>query len=153
MIVICKENQSRCAPLVLPRDINEEISDENFVVSSEWYTIDSIISGYSVTVSQEYRVYGVLCFNGEVRYLIFDDNNMPGFFPSSLFEIGQMNVLFDWEIKEYLVGPLALLFVGFPELCESYSNLVGLIDCQRKSIERILEYKEYTSTQKLFMEH
>ena len=143
MLVVCKTNISQCDPLVLPHNPQYAMSESNYVVASGWYSVDGNFSGYCLTVGAEYQIYGILLYGDQKRYLVVDDDSMPGFLPTELFQICNSTLFFDWKICEYTIETQALLFIGYPELCESYSNLIGLIDWQPQHIERFLSYKEY----------
>lgn len=143
MIVVCKTNTSQCDPLILPRTLQYTMSESNYVVASEWYTINKNLSGYCVTEGREYQVYGIAVYGNQKRCLIIDDNQVPGFFPIDLFQIHDSSLFFDWKICEYTIASQTLLFIGYPTLCESYSNLVGLIEGQSQHVKLFLSYKDY----------
>ena len=142
MVVICKKNMCECEPLVLPQDCLNDITEDNYLVAPEWYTIDDKLSGYRLTPEKIYIVYGLLFFKNQNRYLLMDDNHIPGFFPSELFRINDTKFLSDWKSREYIIESNVLRFVGYPALCESYDNLIGLIGGESHHIEMFLCYKE-----------
>lgn len=126
---------------MLPKDLSEKINDENFVSSSEFFTIDSDMSGYSISIGRKYTVMGLIFFHDELRYLISDDNNIPGFFPSDLFEIIDSYILFDWEINSFQIGSRQLVVIGYTELAQNYAHLIGLIDRKKQEIQSYLNIK------------
>lgn len=142
MIIVCKKTQGNFPPLVIPRQIGLTISNNNFVASSEWYTISSELSGYSLTKEKEYIVYGVLFFDNLVRYLVVDDHSIPCFFPAPLFTVQHSLVPYDWQACEYSLASGKLLVLGYPLITESYSELVELIDCANGAISRFQMYKD-----------
>lgn len=142
MVIVCRENQSTCDPLIIPRNPVDSLNESNFVVSSEWHTIDAHQSGYSVTKANEYTVYGILVIKNQVRFLIADDNSEPGFFPECLFSIKEHTLPLDWEINKYCVDCGTILCIGYPELCREYGSLVRILERHCSAIEDFLEYKE-----------
>lgn len=148
MKVRCLRNCGKYGPLVLPYVYGESMSDLNFISSHEWYSIDSEpeLSGYSLTISSEYTVYGMLFYKNELRYLIADDDNMPGFFPADLFEITERYVLLDWEMNVFTIDSEKLYVIGYTELVSNYSQLRDLIDGDSCAVRDFLEYKESLET-------
>lgn len=146
MIVQCLKTQSSCDPLVIPRNLQNVISETNYVMSTEWYTVTNKISGYRISQGKKYTVYAVVAFNEQIRYLIFDDDNIPGFFPSVLFSISNSDIFLDWEVCEYDIESKILFVMGYPALCKDYSSLVGLIECQNQHIEGLLSYKNHMNS-------
>ena len=142
MKIKCLRSYGRYEPLVLPYVYGKSISDLNFIVSHEWHTIDSEVSGYSLSVSIEYTVYGLLFYRNELRYLIIDNNNIPGFFPADLFEIIEGYMQFDWEVNEFRIDSDRLFVIGYAELLSDYSKIRDLIDRNSSAIRAFLEYKE-----------
>ena len=103
MTVRCNKTYGDFPSLVLPRDINQPLSNHNFVASSEWYTISDTLSGYSISEDKEYKVYGILIYEQLARYLLVDDNGIPSFFPSGLFSLFTGELEFDWKVCEYKI--------------------------------------------------
>lgn len=62
MIINCVKNTENSSPIVLPYDLSHELSDMNFISSREWYSMDSHVSGYKITLGKKYTVYGILFF-------------------------------------------------------------------------------------------
>lgn len=129
MIVQCINNIGNSPPLVLPKRLAYDIGNENFVSSSEWFTINAELSGYCITKGNGYKVYGVLKYIDQIRFLIIDNERIPGFFPHSLFKITDYDEDADWESFEYKVGNDLLFFTSYPSLAQSYNDVVELIDC------------------------
>ncbi len=97
---------------------------------------------YCVTIGNEYQVFAVALFNNEVRYLIAADDNIPYFFPSALFEIGNQMLPFDWEIAEYKLCLGKIQIIGYSKLTNDYTELRNLVNCTPEAIETFLAYKE-----------
>ena len=140
MLVICTANKGNNNPLILPINSEHQIDETNFVTSCEWYTLNSEISGYNITVGKKYTVIGIIMFKNEIRYLISDDNNIPGFFPSNLFRIMESYVLYEWEIRIFPIEADQRLVIGYSELTQNYNHLIGLIDNNPNDIKLFLNY-------------
>lgn len=143
MTIICKSNTSESSPLILPRNNECNACSGDIVASSEWYTINSNISGYSISMGREYTVYGILYYDRQVRYLILDDYGMPGFFPSTLFQLQKRNLFFEWEIGEYSIGEQTLFIIAYPDICHSYDNLLRLVEAKSDAISNFIRNKDY----------
>ena len=87
MLVKCTKATENAAPLVLPQDIRLPLGETNYCSSSEHFTIDSVVEGYSLSREKVYPVYGLLTANDRLRYLIVDDENIPGFFQKVCFRL------------------------------------------------------------------
>ena len=138
MEVICRSSISSSGVLVIPRNPLFELSNDNFVASSEWYTINAQLSGYRVTIGRNYKVHGILCLNQEVRYLIFDDKQIPGFFPQSLFDVLNEERK-NWVECEYKTQQGVIYLCSYPQLTKSYGTLVEIVDCTNKGILSLLD--------------
>lgn len=141
MIINCVKNTENSSPIVLPYDLSHELSDMNFISSREWYSIDSNVSGYKITLGKKYTVYGILFFKNEIRYLICNDDNVPGFFPSTLFEILENYILFDWGINSYQIEDEKILLIGYSDLIKDFEHLRDLIENTPDAVRTFLEYK------------
>ena len=102
---------------------------------------DSHVSGYKITLGKKYTVYGILFFKNEIRYLICDDDNVPGFFPSTLFEILENYILFDWGINSYQIEDEKILLIGYSDLIKDFEHLRDLIENTPDAVRTFLEYK------------
>ena len=141
MIVKCNINKCSYPPLVLPYLSTEEADIDDVVVSKDCYTIDSKIDGYCITKGRDYIVYGILFYKDQIRYLICNDNNMPGFFPSILFRITEPYVWFDWEVNEYTIESEKMMIMGYSAITETYEDLRDLIDNKADAVDKFLDYK------------
>ena len=143
MTVQCIRNIGNFPALVLPFDCSQEISENNFVSSSEWYTIDSNCSGYCISLDKKYKVYGILIYDNMSRFLIQDDNNIPNFYPSQLFSLTDPS-LFDpyWEYNCILIEKKECIVIGYSDLVRDYCHLRDLIDNKPDAIKQFLHHKE-----------
>jgi len=143
MRVMCCKTIGDYPPLVLPENPKVCLNNQNVAVSREWYTIDERTSGYSITLDHLYEVLGIISYGNSVRFLIFDDKGIPGFFPAPLFRVEKPEVFFDWELCKYELEDALLLFVGCPAFAHNYLKLIELINGNNNAIEELLDYKEY----------
>ena len=141
MIVKCNVNKCSYPPLVLPYLLTDELDHETIVTSRAGYTINRDFSGYCITEGRDYIVYGILFYKDQIRYLIADDENMPGFFPSILFRITEPYVWFDWEVNEYTVESEKMMIMGYSAITETYEDLRDLIDNKADAVGKFLDYK------------
>ena len=111
MLVKCTKATENAAPLVLPLVIRLPLGETNYCSSSEHFTVDSIVEGYSLSREKVYPVYGLLIANGRLRYLIADDENIPGFFPESLFQVVSHDVPDEWITRKYDGPDVAVSYV------------------------------------------
>jgi len=144
MVVKCIANRGNEGCLVVPFDYKKSFSDENFETSKELYTISREISGYFITPQRKYTVFGLLIFCEKVRYLISDDNGLPNFFPSDLFEVFEPSILFDWEFRTFPVDGKLLTLIGYSDLVE-YDSFRDLIRHKPRAVESFLKYKTEVS--------
>ena len=126
-------------PLVLPKLLNKEMSDENFVVLDLEAT--GGIMGYDLSLGSEYLVYGILEYDKEIKFLIQDDSNIPIFYSSKLFQIIDSNADLEWGTKTILVNDKELLINSYDDLL-NYNNLIDLILKKPQAIKNFLAYKE-----------
>ena len=142
MLSICINNIGDFPMLTLPKSLSDCKDKNEYVVSNEWFTIDSTHSGYNITIGREYTVYGILMYNDTIRYLIFNDDNIPCFFHSDLFSVLDNDIMWDWKIQRYSINDKNCLLLAYPQLTESYSNLIGIITGNPINIKQLLEYKD-----------
>lgn len=140
MKVKCINNKNaNIEPLVLPLNINEEMSDKNFVVTD--LEASGSIIGYDLSVGREYAVYGILEYDCEKRFLVQDDSNIPSFHSSKLFQIIDSNYDFEWETKIFIVNGKKLLITSYYDIL-NYNRLINLIEKKNNVFRIFLNYKE-----------
>lgn len=143
MIVQCILNKgANISPLVLPYNINQEISEYNFIATIE-ESSGGVRFGYALTKSNSYTVYGVLIFKNHIRYLVQNDDNVPAFFSSKLFTILDNTISFDWEMKIYSIEKDNLIIIGYPDIV-NYSAVRDMILKTPEAIRNFLNYKYYS---------
>ena len=129
-------------PLVIPKNVTKPLDEKNYVASNEYYTIDSTWSGYSLKMENEYAVYGVLIYKNQIRYLIFDDNGIPGFYPSCLFDVVEGYLLFDWSINIFDIYKEKCVLLISENVVGNYDDFRDLIDNTDGAIKRLLKYRD-----------
>ena len=143
MNVKCTNNRGTYPLLVLPIDNTREIDEDNYVSSNEWYTIDSAISGYCLTIDKQYLVYGVMIYQNKMRFLVLNDQGNPYFMPSELFDNNEIAICWDWEESHFCVDKMDCKILTSPELISSYDDLVSLVSLDENAFRRFLDYKKY----------
>ena len=142
MIVKCVANQGVFNPIVLPKDPLLPIGNVNCVISSEYCTIDAHKLGYSITVERDYCVYGMFTYRHELRYLIIDDNGLPGFLPADLFIVTNSRLPYDLCYKEYHLCGEKCQLIACEKLTQSYDALLDFLETKGDSISDFLDYKK-----------
>ena len=142
MLVKCVQTQGEFVPLVLPVDINLPLGDNNFCSSNEWFTINSKTSGFNLSYERCYRVYGFLIVNGKLRYLISDNNNIPGFFPDMLFQVVDHSISLEWVFSSYTSSSNTVFFIS-PSDFNSYGDILGIMSSNPYTIRKHIEYREW----------
>ena len=136
----CINNKGSYPALTIPKDATKSISNSNYVSSHEWYTIDGEMVCYPLSVGNIYKVYAILIFNDTHRFLVFDNDNLPQFYPSELFECVQTSLPIDCHFVSYKAYDSMFLFIG-PDCINNYQSFVDLIDLDPNAISKIIEYK------------
>lgn len=144
MIVTCVDNYCKERHLLLPINADAKIMDDNFIVLMG-YTVDSQTTEYMLTKERDYTVHGIMAYDGQVRFLLQDDDGFPVFCPDNLFVTKDSHIYWDWCTSTYEVEGKPLLIVGYPEITtpKDYSNLIDLIKRNKNGIDRFLQYKAH----------
>lgn len=141
MNVKCTNNKGNYSVLTLPIDETTCINNKNYISSHEWFTIDGEFVGYPLTQGNVYKVYAVFIIDSTCRYLVFDDDNLPQFFPSELFECVDNRLPFDWRFLAYETPRCKFSIVG-PTLIDNYQFIVDLIDLRPHAVSKLIEYRD-----------
>lgn len=142
MLIECVETQGEYDAIVLPRDIHYPLGENNYCCSSEWFTIDSTTSGFSLTRKKQYLVYGLLNINGRIRYLLKSDEKIPGFFPAELFHAVDLEYGPGWICRRYPLASSILILTTFPEL-NTYQDIIGIMDINPSFVRKFVEFAEH----------
>jgi hypothetical protein len=77
-------------------------------------------SVFQITTNHEYTVYGVLFSGGTVSYLVQDDDNLPSWYPASLFRVSDGRVSQYWVSVDWSsLAHKYFYMISFPELVSS----------------------------------
>jgi hypothetical protein len=142
MKVICLNNVCSIPPLVLPRAANKKLDSDNFTCYSGC-TISHSIFGHDISVDKIYEVYGIMVYNGQTRYLIQDDRQIPVFCPSALFQINNTSVFWNWKVREFEIGNKKMLIISDDQFIDSYSKLIDLVDGKPSAVKSFLDSKKF----------
>ena len=137
MKVKALKNRGEFSPLVIKTDPEKPLTESNYVSSSEWFSTDGNTVGYSLTVGREYTVYAIITVEGKDRFLIIDDDGLPGYFPWHLFDSPSGEIFCDAVSSTHS----DFCVFGADELSE-YSFIVGIIGRDPLAIRELLEYKK-----------
>ena len=143
MNVKCINNRGTYPLLVLPIDNTREIDEDNYVSSNEWYTIDSVISVYCLTIGKQYLVYGVMIYQNKMRFLVLNDQGNPYFMPSELFANSDIAICWDWEERHFYVDKMDCKILASTEIISSYDDLISLVSLDENAFRRFLDYKKF----------
>ncbi len=160
MVAECIQHTGTNGPIILPVNPSKRMDESNYFAEFGGETIDPENLRYPLTVGENYPVYGIMFYDGEIRYLISGDNGIPFFFPNSMFRISQPQIPFDWTIAEYQIEKsdcwtekrsaeecnlgkkVKLFLLAYDTLTENYTNLIELISCCPQAVRTYLKYKD-----------
>lgn len=96
-----------------------------------------------VHVNRDYAVYGLSLFKGDLSYLIYDNFDMPNWYPATLFELIDHRMPPSWSFnffgyQEYETSARW----GYSELVSSIKHANGLAEQESADIELFLLRKE-----------
>ncbi len=138
----CINNKGSYPALTIPKDATKCISNSNYVSSHEWYTIDGEMVGYPLSVGNVYKVYAILIVNDTYRFLVFDNDNLPQFYPSELFECVETSLPIDCHFFSYKAYDSMFLLIG-PDFINNYQSFVDLIDLVPNAVSKLIEYRNF----------
>ena len=73
--------------------------------------------------------------------MIFNDFDIPGFYPSCLFDVAENYLLYDWGINIFHVNTEKYILIISEDVVNCYEHFSALVDCQGDAIKRLLDYK------------
>ena len=97
---------------------------------------------FHVTVGREYAVYGLLFTGGVLHYLIYEDNLIPLWHPTSMFAVVCDRVPRCWRIANWSDSERDFVVVSFPEITESPQAFDSLSNGDRKARAAFYERKQ-----------
>lgn len=146
MRVICKQNKAydNYELLVLlnkerPKDI---YNDDYYVSERGYYNIGNDII-YDIKIGEEYEVYGIMFFEGKIRYLVMCDNSAtPNWIINDMFEITDYKLPYNWYCNNFESNNIKGTIIGYKELVIDYQHLLGLMAQNSKDIKIFSEQKD-----------
>ena len=145
MRVICKENKidEKYELLVLfkpegPKDIYD---DDYYVVEAGYFNTpgDTV---YDVAIGKEYEVYGIMIFEGIIRYLVICEDITPNWITNDMFEIKDYKLPYNWCCNKFVSNNIEGTIIGYKELSNDYQHLLGLMSRNPKDIKIFLDQKD-----------
>lgn len=137
----CINDKGSYPALTIPEDGTKCVSNSNYVSSHEWYTIDGEMVGYPLSVENIYKVYAILFVGDSCRFLVFDNDNLPQFYPSELFECVETSLPIDCHFISYKVYDATFILIG-PDFVNNYRSFVDLVDLAPNAVSKLIEYKK-----------
>lgn len=99
-----------------------------------------------IKLNKKYYVYGIVLFEEEMRYLIYDDTDpaaYPYWYPADLFEICDHALPNNWYFSyDGIQDEGTSAIWGYKELVFSEKHFDGLSELELTEIELFLERKE-----------
>lgn len=141
MKATCLNNKYEGRACVLPTDENRKVKFDDLIVLGGWYSICRELVGYSITSDKEYVIYGIMQYDGELYYLIQDDDALPVFVPHSLMQVCDNAIPFDWTMNVFELENGTLLVIGYNELTVNYRAMCDLINEDGIAVKHFLNYK------------
>lgn len=118
------------------------ISNEGFMLSR-----NSVKEGYdrkttyrALAIKKNYDIYGMILYDGGMRYLIYDDYENPMWYPAELFEIEDSKLPNFWHYKYYgYDGYNVAAIWGYDELVNSEEHYDGIVEREKEDIELFMK--------------
>ena len=98
------------------------------------YTKESV---FDIKLESEYTIYGISLWKGITLYLVFDETNMPNWYPANLFCITDKSIPPNWFFSfEYEnINDAVHSILGYKELIDIESHFNDLIDRKKSALE------------------
>ena len=96
-----------------------------------------------ISLNTIYNVYGIIIFQEELKYLIYDDYEMPSWYSSDLFEVANTQLPFNWHYNFYGYNEYGLSATwGYYELVNVEEHHSALIEGDGKAEEIFYKRKK-----------
>lgn len=138
MKVMCTEKQIYSAPLVLPFNLENALSEDNYIYTL--YCEDTV--GITLTPLKTYDVYAILCVNRTVYYLLDNQKDNISFYPAELFRVIERNRNSDWMDFTYTSDSFLIQAIGPAIFVGEYLFIREIIMKSRGMMYTFLEYKQ-----------
>lgn len=104
---------------------------------------------FSVSIGNEYIVYGMMLWKGVIKYLIVGNHDKPSWYPAELFEVKNDSLPLEWYFDFCITDNLEAIW-GYSELVhdpehfdllqERDSNAIKIFLKRKQEIEEMLSY-------------
>ena len=104
---------------------------------------------FSVSIGNEYIVYGMMLWKGVIKYLIVGNHDKPSWYPAELFEVKNDYLPLEWYFDFSITENLEAIW-GYSELVhdsehfdllqERDSNAIKIFLKRKQEIEEMLSY-------------
>lgn len=141
MKAISKKQGFDIAPLILPLNENEPVSEDNYVYRI--FNTDTI--GSIIKADTEYVIISFIIYDNRTFYLIDNSKDNIQFLPSDLFVITDNTISDDWRCYFYKIGEQALFAIGPAFLVGEYCSICDIMKNSAVLMSRFIEYKKYKS--------
>lgn len=86
-------------------------------------------SEFRLSVGKEYPVYGMALWRGHLLLLLCDENGLPNWYPTEIFDISDAEMPFGWKFA-YFLEPDSLLQAlwGYDELITTKGHYDALLE-------------------------
>jgi hypothetical protein len=103
-----------------------------------------LISRYKrLTINKTYEVFGVLHFGGSFSYLVFDDEKIPSWYYSEMFEIEDSKITRDWQYSFNGYGDNKInMVMGYDQLVNNLEHYEGVTGKESKHMELFKVYND-----------
>jgi len=150
MKVVCNQNKmdKEYEVLVLFKpEGQKDIYDEDYYAteSGYYYNVRDDEHVYDITIGKEYEVYGIMIFEGKIRYLVICDNTLtPNWITNDMFEIKDNRLPYNWCCNKFVSNNIEGTIIGYKELSNNYQHLLGLMSRKPDDMKIFLEEKDNT---------
>ena len=142
MIAVCINDKCDYPAVVLPVKEDGKVAFDDIIVVDGSYSIFQDLVGYSMTIGEEYTVYGILQYDNQLFYLVRDDTLYPVFVPHRLMKVTDNTIPYDWSMNVFELEKGTLLIIGYKDLTVDYDSMCGLIEWNDFEFKKFLKYKE-----------
>jgi hypothetical protein len=105
-----------------------DLSEEHYSIG---YTIET---RFDVSAENEYVVYAMCIWENVLMYLIYDDCNLPNWYPIALFSVINGSLPSEWKFT-YKPGKYAEITWGYAEVNEQENHYTNLIERDKKALD------------------
>lgn len=139
---ISKDYITKTAPCFFNPD--KSFRDMNDFIPFSTFTTTETGVRYSIIVDAEYTVYGIMVHDNIMYYLIsYEENQIPDWIPSCLFEVVENSIPYFWEIETSFSNNNEIMFIiSHNEIVNNFNHMTGLIQGNSFDFEKFKKYIE-----------